>query len=827
MARKFSGSLLTLLLVLSFLVPSFAVMPMGVAHANAPTAFVDPALTQALANSVTPVSAIVTFHGDAAPGAAEVALLQQAGITQGLTFRSLPMAGVLATQAQVNALAQRPEVRSIFLNTPVTLYNGDATDLMGVKRLRTNATMTARNGGLPVSGRGVGVVVNDSGVDCTHPDLHCQQNVLGTTNLNAYSGILPVTWVENVPNTDTNSGHGTHVAGSVLGTGAMSAGLYEGTAPGAGLIGYGSGGLLFVLDTIGGFDYAITHQFQYDIRIITNSWGSSGDFNPEHPVNIASKRAHDRGIVVLFAAGNEGPGENTHNPYAKAPWVISVAAGTKQGTLAGFSSRGTKGVGGTFTVDGQSWSWEDRPTITAPGVDIISTRVHSPLPILAAPEDLEYIAPAHLPWYTTMSGTSMATPHAAGVVALMLDANPVLNPGQVKEILQRTATNMPGHESWEVGAGYVNAFAAVDAAFGAPGYGTMLNMTRAFNSHVESSAARSNFTVNYNPITTASNQHAFQVPAGVSELSVRIEAHGIEQETGNTINLVLIAPDGTETSSGVSLLFPLFRDRVVTVSAPAAGQWKVELRGLRGDTLNPIGVALPENVSGVITLKTAGNVIGLNDIAGHPAEAAIKLAVSKRLVDGFNGNVFQPDQRIRRGELAQYLVMSAAIRQNLPLSGTPTFGDVNPTLRPFAEAVVARGAALKDRQHTQNGVMLPRANGSFDPGASVTRVELAYSLVQSLGLQNEALARNNQQLTVQYGNQRIAISDANQIPANMRGYVQLALDLNILNAYFTVTQGPFDLQPTVHASFKPNETITRGAYAVTITRFYNAYLATD
>ena len=291
--------------------------------------------------------------------------------------------------------------------------------------------MRKENGGMPVSGNGIGVVVNDSGVDGTHKDhelgKNLVQNVLGSTNLNSLApGLLPVTYQEGVANTDTNSGHGTHVAGTVGGTGAMSGGKYEGAAPGADLIGYGSGAALFVLDGIGGFDYALTHQSQYDIRVITNSWGSSDDFDPNHPINIASKKAYDRGIVVLFAAGNEGPSEDTHNPYAKAPWVISIAAGEKDGTLADFSSRGTKGVGGTFEMDGETWKWEDRPTVTAPGVDIVSTRVIAPVSSLGAISDVEGIDPAHIPFYTTMSGTSMATPHAAGVVALMLEANPSL-----------------------------------------------------------------------------------------------------------------------------------------------------------------------------------------------------------------------------------------------------------------------------------------------------------------------------------------------------------------------------------------------------------------
>ncbi|HEY4651706.1 MAG TPA: S8 family serine peptidase, partial [Pontibacter sp.] len=410
----------------------------------------DSELKKLLQTTTGSLGVVVTFHGDKAPTPAHLSLLQSLGITKGVTFKSLPIAGVLATATQIAALEQNPQVRSIYLNKRLSYYNYNGTNITGVRRLRTDKELTARNNGMPVSGKGVGVMINDSGVDGTHEDIklgtHLVQNVLGATNLNSLDAMLPVTWLENVPNTDTNSGHGTHCAGSVGGNGAKSGGLYEGVAPGAHLIGYGSGAALFILDAIGGYDYALANQYQYGIRVISNSWGTSGDFDPNDPVNVVSKLAYDRGIVSVFAAGNDGPSSDTHNPYAIAPWVISVGAGDKYGKLADFSSRGVKGEGGTFTMDGEVWTYENRPTIVAPGVDIISTRVIGPVASLAIQQDIENLEPAHIPFYTHMSGTSMATPHVAGIVALMLEAKPSLSPAQVKDILQKTATNMPGHE---------------------------------------------------------------------------------------------------------------------------------------------------------------------------------------------------------------------------------------------------------------------------------------------------------------------------------------------------------------------------------------------
>jgi serine protease AprX len=785
---------------------------------------VDPELLAAFENVTGLQQVIVTFEGNQAPSDTQLNLLESLGIKTGVSMKTLPITGVLATKSQVEALAATPGIKSLYLNKKLEYYNYDATALTGVDKARTDAAMQKANGGFPLTGKGIGVVVNDSGVDGTHKDhefgKNLVQNVLGSTNLNALEpSLLPVTYLENVPNTDNNSGHGTHVAGTVGGTGAMSGGKYEGVAPGADLIGYGSGAALLVLDGIGGFDYAIANQAKYNIRVITNSWGSSGDFDPNNPINIASKEAYDRGITVLFAAGNEGPGENTHNPYAKAPWVISIGAGEKDGTLADFSSRGTKGVGGTFEVDGKVWTWEDRPTVVAPGVDIISTRVIGPVSSLALTADAELIEPAYLPFYTSMSGTSMATPHAAGIVALMLEADPTLSPDEIKQLLQETATNMPGYETWEVGAGYINAYAALDAVMFGTKYGSTVNAFKTFNSNAESTVERVPFEVNYNPVTLSGNQYVFEVGNGLSQLTARVDGAGLLGQTGNPINLVLIAPDGTEYSSGVSLLFPLYYDRTVAVNSPAAGQWKAEIRGLKGNELNPIGIGLPETVLGTLSFSKISGFSGLNDIAAHPAADAIKMAVNERLVDGYSDGTFKPSANLLRKDLAKYLVMGTGIRQ---AKATAVIGDVAASEAPFVHAVLAKGASIRNHSHTEKGVMLLKADGTFGGNSEVTRAELAYSLVQALGLQQQAQEFTGD-LTVQYKDSRVAVKDAANIPAHLKGYVQLALDLNILNASFTIKQGPYDLLPTIEAVFKPEAKVTRGDYAVAVTRYYQAW----
>jgi serine protease AprX len=407
---------------------------------------------------------VVTYKQSGPVSATQVQALRGLGITRGLSFRSLPIVGALATPGAIRQLARRSDVLSIHANSVLTYYNHDARRLSGVDLLQADPNYG-------YTGAGVAVLVNDSGIDATHGDLafgdHVVENVQALTNLSSVLTFLPVTYLEGQIATDISSGHGTHCAGIVGGSGAQSAGLYRGVAPEALLIGYGSGLVITILDAVGGIDYAVANKdrFAAPIKVISNSWGSSGPFDPTDPVNIATYAAYSQGIVSVFAAGNEGPAANTHNPYAQAPWVISVAAGNKDGTLADFSSRGNPGESGTFTMpDGREWTYVNQPTVVATGVDIVSTRALTGLlPVLGAPQDIS-LDLAHIPFYTHMSGTSMATPHVAGIVALLFEADPSLTPAEVKALLVETANPMPGRAAFEVGAGHVDAYEAGMAA---------------------------------------------------------------------------------------------------------------------------------------------------------------------------------------------------------------------------------------------------------------------------------------------------------------------------------------------------------------------------
>jgi serine protease AprX len=397
-------------------------------------------------------------------------------------LRQLPFVGALATPAQVNAIAGLPGVVRVSENRRLAwLEMGSPAPLLALldESVATIKADQARTR-FGVSGRGIGVAILDSGIDGLYQfdvqypsrtvqnlkvvangrDLVCFKNVPCPGSI----------YVENLANSESSVGHGTHVAGIAGGNGTMSDGLYTGVAPGSNLIGIGTGDILFIFWALAGFDYILQNQDRYNIKVVNNSWGTTGAFDPDDPVSVATQRVHDRGITVVFAAGNEGPGENTLNPYSVAPWVIGVAASCSAtdtlaqqlhcqpgGMVADFSSRG---------IPGDALY---HPTVTAPGVHILSTRASTGIVLngLDANHDFELTSTCGLRtafalYYTCASGTSMASPHVAGVVALMQErAGGRLTPDQVKNLLVQTADPMAGYAVFEVGAGLVNALDAV------------------------------------------------------------------------------------------------------------------------------------------------------------------------------------------------------------------------------------------------------------------------------------------------------------------------------------------------------------------------------
>jgi serine protease AprX len=775
-------------------------------------------------------------------------VLRSLGITSGITLNRLGMVAAVATAGQVRALAARPEVRSVWANDQLHYLDKEARTLTGVERAKTDRSFTLANGGLPVSGKGdFSVVINDSGIDATHPDLQLGknviQNVMVATDTETLSGFTALQTVENVPDTDLNVGHGTHCAGIVGGTGQQSGGLYAGVAPGARLIGTGSGAVLFVLNALGGFEWSLANQSLYGIRVISNSYGGNGPFNPDDPVAIASKTAYDNNISVIFAAGNSGPGKDTMNPYAKAPWVVGVAAGTKEGGLASFSSRGV--TKDERLANNDPLDDNNAPTITAPGTGrefasnaskfsaaIVSTRSKSNIFANGLTDDAE-LAPAYLPYYTQISGTSMATPYIAGVVALLLDADITLTPDEIKGILTDTASRMPGYDESQVGAGYVNVYAAVDKVFNrSKPYGR--NFAHSFNAkytvsgpapeqaHIDYSPAGTPCAAGSNATCTSPNAHAFDVAAGMSVLDIFATFDtALEDGEGNTIGLIVTDPQGNRYSSGIALPVLDAPSREVVVKNPSAGRWLLEVRGVRGLAAAPeaslptSGAAAPGPVE--ITIQQQQfNLEPIADIQNHPAQAQIETVLKNRQMDTFADGTFRPDANVTRRDFAEMLYMNTPLRQFL--GATQKYTDVTPEFSALAEAVTANGSTLRDWNFTPAG-MVSAYGSTFNPDAGVTRLDSAVALVRALGLDAEAKAKAGSVVTAQYNGQTIALADNSEIPSAMRGYVQIALDKGLLQAYFSLEQGAFDFQPVLKARVKANDATTRAFMAYALDNF--------
>ena len=832
-------NLLRITLILLFLsalsagLPPLA--PLTVAEsAQAGSATISPALSArlaGLANNIDVGMVIVAFNSSNGLREEHLNVLRAAGVTGGQTFPTLGMVAQPMTAGQVRALAANSAIRSLWSNDRLMYYMHQARVLGGVQKVQTDSAMTLRNGGMPVSGAGnFSVLVIDSGVDATLADLQFGtkviQNVQTPVAAGTLPGFTPHVSIENVPNTDQTVGHGTHCAGIIGGTGLRSGGLYTGVAPGAKIIGAGLGAGIFVINGLAAWEWGLANQHRYNIRVVSNSYGGAGTFDPDDPITIASKMAHDRNIAVVFAAGNDGPTKDTYNTYAKAPWVIGVAAGSKEGDLADFSSRG---VHRDIRLSNDDPNDDfNAPTITAPGTGriyetnagkftaaIVSTRSTVNLTANGLDADTE-LPLAHIPFYTQISGTSMATPYISGVVALMLDADPTLSPDEIREILTSTATKMPGREEWEVGAGFVNAHAAVDKVFNrSKPYRNIQDAMYNALFGLEHPPLQ-NFHIDFTPEASGPasvNARTFTVEPGINVLDVFATVDTIAGEgTGNLVGMRITSPSGANFSTAID--FPVIGTdkRQIVVQNPEPGTWTLEIRGARGLTAapqasSPIQVAAPGPVDGNIS-QTRFILPVIADIQGHPEQTVIEAALKSRLIDTFPDGTFRPNATVTREDLARSLALNTSLRQTL--GSTPKFTDVSSDLRLLAEYATARGSTNRDFDFTPTG-MIAVSGTSFNPTGSVNRLDLVVALVKALGHDAAARALANTTVT----SNGTALSDNAQIPGPLRGYVQIAINTGLFEVFPAevreIAPGQFISIPGPR--FEPATTVSRAALA--------------
>ncbi|MGC0340002.1 S8 family peptidase [Streptomyces sp. SLBN-8D4] len=275
-------------------------------------------------------------------------------------------------------------------------------------------------------GKGVKVAVLDTGIDTTHPDLasavKASKDFTGTNS------------------TDDMAGHGTHVAATLAGSGARSGGRYTGVAPGAGILN------AKVLDDSGeGSDSGVIAGLEWaagqGAKVANLSLGQEdtpGEDPVEAAVNALSKST---GMLTVAAAGNEGPDVGTIDSPGAAESALTVGAVDGEDRLADFSSTGP-------TADSAL-----KPDLTAPGVDIVSARAaHGHMGDPAADG------------YVSMSGTSMATPHAAGAAAILAQRHPDWTGARIKQALTASTTPTTGVTGYQQGTGRLDVSRALEGA---------------------------------------------------------------------------------------------------------------------------------------------------------------------------------------------------------------------------------------------------------------------------------------------------------------------------------------------------------------------------
>lgn len=311
-------------------------------------------------------------------------------------------------------------------------FDRKMTTLLDVAAPSINSDQLKQSG---LTGKDVTIAVIDTGI---HPHADLEGRIVAFKD-----------FVKNKTAPYDDNGHGTHCAGDAAGDGSSSEGKYQGPASEANLVGVkvlnkmGSGSLSTV---IAGIDWCIENQSQYNINVLSLSLGSEAQQPAEDdPVVRAVEEAWNSGLVVCVAAGNEGPSAQTIASPGISPKVITVGAANDNDTVdrsddvvADFSSRGP-------TIDGLV-----KPDLLTPGVNIISLR--SPGSFLDKTNSGEVVEND----YFSLSGTSMATPICAGVVAQLLQKESNLSPDQVKEKLVNACEDI-GQPPNVQGNGYLNA----------------------------------------------------------------------------------------------------------------------------------------------------------------------------------------------------------------------------------------------------------------------------------------------------------------------------------------------------------------------------------
>ena len=437
--------------------------------------------------------AIVAFEDGTLPSGV-LGALTDLGVVRGLELASI---GAVAVTAPTDVLEQVAGLDGVLAVEPQRRLQLDlyaSKQQINADGVAEPETTTADVDGTAVeverpgvTGEGVTVAVLDSGIFAPHPDFGDRVPLglhFAFSEIQDTGGISYEQWDTYAETTGTVAlqdeiGHGTHVASTVGGSGAMSAEAggpdLAGVAPGVEFVSMKVADAPFgIVDDIdweeaalAAFDYIIRHP-ELGIRIAQNSWGllpAEPDCQGLHcgePTDFDAMAemigaVEDAGVSVVFSTGNDGPEPGTIGAYHRADQAILVGAACKsQDTsrcvddpdqrVADFSSRGA--------ADGSG----PQVDVIAPGDNIMAAVSPSVLlPLTECPTIQQ-------PGYYCISGTSMASPHVSGVAALMYEVNPDLTVDQVEDCLFDTAADDPATSTLDEGHGMVDARAAVTCA---------------------------------------------------------------------------------------------------------------------------------------------------------------------------------------------------------------------------------------------------------------------------------------------------------------------------------------------------------------------------
>ena len=396
-----------------------------------------------------PMNVLVRFRG--VPSLAERTLVKGLGGQEARKLKSSSRWTSLRIPAnRVAALADHGLVDYVAVDEPVL-------NAMDVAREAANQPVAPAPESV-LKGAGVTIAVVDSGV-ALHPDIQTLTavvDVIGNANPTA---ALPETSVDPY-------GHGTHVAGIMVGTGSQSGGVMAGIAPEASLVSVrvlDSVGAGLTSDVVAGLQWIGEHKSEYGIRVVNLSLGHViVEPAEDDPLVQAVESLWDAGLVVVCSAGNRGrDGHVTITSPCNSRKVITVGAANDKHTgpiyddqVATYSSRGPT----TFDLFA-------KPDLVAPGNRLVSLRSAGSFMDMLLPDRRVAFDPANPTQqdYFEMSGTSMASPVVAATAALMLQQDPALNPASVKARLMMSARKAKFGDPLVSGAGYLDILGALRA----------------------------------------------------------------------------------------------------------------------------------------------------------------------------------------------------------------------------------------------------------------------------------------------------------------------------------------------------------------------------